>query len=78
MLLIQAATPRSHTSDSVRSIDISTNFEEITKKVRKLNNLLKSGVIDGNITWCLSGMDKLTYQGLVYFEDNKRSSRVNI
>ena len=67
VLLTQAVKTRSHASGSVKSIDISTNFEKITNKLRKLYSLLNSAVMDEDVTKYLPGIDKLRYQGLIYF-----------
>ena len=41
----QAIMSRSYSGGGVKLIDISTNFDEIRKKIRKLNRLLKSCVM---------------------------------
>ena len=48
--LAQAVTPRSHSDGGVKSINILTDFSEITKKIEKLNRLLKSGVMNEYVT----------------------------
>ena len=70
--LAQAVTPRSHSGSGIKLIHISTDFNEITKKIGKLNRLLKSGMVDEDVTWCLPGIDRLRYQGLIYFEKTTR------
>ena len=67
MYLAHAVTPRNHSGCDVKFIDISNDFEEITNKLKKLNRLLASGIMDDNVTMYLLGMDRLRYQAMIYF-----------
>ena len=64
--LVQAFTPRNHPDGGVKLIDISTDFDEIKKKIGKWDKLLKSDVIDEVVMSYLTGMDRLRYQGFIY------------
>ena len=44
--LPQAVRLRSHSVGDVKLIDILTDYNEITKKIGKLNRLLKSGMMN--------------------------------
>ena len=47
--------------------DISTYFDEIRKKIGKLNRLLKSCEMDEDLTRYLPEMNRLKCHGLIYF-----------
>ena len=73
MHLAQVVTPRSNSGGGVKLIDISTDFDEITKKTGKLNRLLKSCVMNEDVTRSLTGIDRQRYQGLIYFTKTIRN-----
>ena len=44
--LAQAVTSRKQSDGGIKSIDISTDFDEIMKKIGKIDTLLKSSMMD--------------------------------
>ena len=66
MHLAQVVTPPKQSGGGIKSIDVSTDFDEIMEKKGIANKLLKSGLIDDVVTRHLTGMDRLTSQGLIY------------
>ena len=49
--LAQAVAPANHSTGGIKSIDIPTDFEQITSKMKKrLNRLLSKGKMDEGVT----------------------------
>ena len=65
--VVQAVTPRSHAGRGFKLIDVSTDVDEVTENIGKVNRLLKSAVMDEDVARYLPGMDRLRYQVLIYF-----------
>ena len=65
--LAQAVTSHKQSGGGIKSIDILTDFDEILKKIGKIDKLLKSSMMDDVVTKHLTGMDRLRHQGLIYF-----------
>ena len=66
MHLAQVVTPPKQSGGGIKSIDVLTDFDEIMEKKGIADKLLKSGMIDDVVTKHLTGMDRLTSQGLIY------------
>ena len=54
-----------HNTKKLKLVDYSTDFNDVTDKVTKLQRLLKDGIADKDILKYLSGMFPLAYQGMV-------------
>lgn len=66
--LVQAATSRNHSGTGVKLIDILIDFDEIARKIEKPKWFFKNVVRVEDVTKYLPKMDRLRYQGLIYFE----------
>ena len=66
MHLAQVVTPPKQSGGGIKSIDVLTDFDKIMEKKGIADKLLKSGMIDDVVTKHLTGMDRLTSQGLIY------------
>ena len=58
---------------SMQSIDYSNDFKDVDKKMNKLTKLFKTGVMDADIVWYLTGILPLRYQGMIYTERTKKT-----
>ena len=54
-----------HNTKKLKSVDYSTDFNDITDKVTKLQRLLKDGIADKDVVKYLSEMFPLAYQGMI-------------
>ena len=64
--LAQGVSPCSCSGFAVKLITISTDYEEITNKAKKLNRLFENGVIDKNFIRYLRGMSRLIYHESIF------------
>ena len=63
--------PNYHTG-KVKPIDVSSNFNETTSKVDKLQTLLKTRVLDKDVLDYHPGMQQILYQRMIYGVNTKR------
>ena len=59
---------------NVRPIDYSNGFEDIDKKINKLQKPLETGVMDTDILRNLLAMLLLIYHGMIYIVRTKKST----
>ena len=64
----QAATSRNHSAAGVKLINILIDFDEIAKKIEKPKRFFQNVVRVEDVTKYLPKMNRLRYQGLIYFE----------
>ena len=56
----------------MKSIDILTHFDKIIDKTNKLNRILKDGIMDKEVVIYVLGMERIRYQGIIYFINTTR------
>ena len=67
----QTVDPVNNTQ-KVKSVDYSSDFNDVTEKMTKLQRLLKDRIIDQYLPKYLPGMPPLAYQGMIYTVKTKK------